>query len=631
MLKALLLLLLAAVPAAAQTGDDFSFFQTEEKFSTASRTPIRASRSPAAVFTVTAEDIQASGATTVWDVLRRVPGVDVATARTGQGAVSLRGFNSASNNRTLILLDGRTVLDGFNDAMMWESLPVALDEIERIEVVPGPASALYGANALNGVVNIITKSPERLKGGLVRVRGGERSFSSANALYGTKRGPYAYKLSAAHNYSNRFSDGGLLASRAGKFHAFLSRDLGDESNVAVSGGFSDFRTQTGADSISDGVSSFWRADYRRAGTRLRAFGNRGRRAVESSSLNTTQDYDTYDASAEQSLEPHESNSLVLGLSYRRNSARSTVFEPGLRTQDLAAVYLEDQWRPHEDWTLFTGARVDKHPFIPPMFSPRGSLLWHPSERHTVRAGASSAFRAPTLLENYLETDLIIPANPPGLPVPVRLISTHNQGLNPERIVHYELGHESRHGRCTTHQELFLYKIKDLVAGTVVIGAGNPLPVTLNVVNNGETTGMGGEAGAEFFVTRGLSTFANYSYVSLKNSTPDQTTARSVPKHKGSAGARWQKDGLTAGLWAHVVDQTYWKQNAGLSTAVNYAKVPAYVLLNGQALYAFSGRAEGLEAGVGVFNLLQREHYEMLPDAGGEIIRWRWTGTVSYRF
>lgn len=638
-------LFLHPVSARAQepSAEEFQFFSREARVVSAAFKPTTSRKAPATVYVVTADDIKASGALTVWDALRKVPGVDVMAPRAGQGEVGIRGLNKRGNNRVLVLLDGRTMLEPFNDAMLWDSLPVSMDEIDRIEVVVGPASALYGSNALSGVVNVITKTPEKIEGGRVRYRGGERSTHEGTALYGANPGALAYKLGASIATTNRFSDGGLLASRTGKFHALARWDLAADSSLSLSGGLSDLRTQTSDTTITSGIRGFLRADYRWRDTRARAFWNRGRQNNFSSALNTSLDYDTYDGSIEQSLALHETNELTAGASYRRNGAASSLFT-AYRTADLWALYAEDQWRWQELWTMVASARLDKHPFIPWMVSPRASLLWEPWAEHVIRASAGLAFRGPTLVENWLETNLLIPATP-SLPVPILLLSGNNKDMKPERMTFFELAHDARYERWKTRAALFQYKIRDLSGAFVNIGAGNPLPVTIGVVNDGETTAMGGELGGELALTRRTSVFANYSYEQLYNSTHNlatsratpQTSARSAPRHKGNVGLQAKElelagGKLTSGLWAHVVDKTYWNQNTGLALGDPfYAKVPAYVLLNGSLSYGFGGRWDGLEAGVAVFNLLQKAHYEILDAAGGDVIRQRWTATLAYRF
>ena len=133
---------------------------------TASKHGQKITEAPAAVTVLTSDDIQASGAVSVADVFRRVPGLDFIQISARDYNINARGFNGALSRRLLVLVDGRSVYLDLMGFTLWDTLPVSLDEIERIEVVRGPGSALYGANASSGVVNIITKAPDALEGGV---------------------------------------------------------------------------------------------------------------------------------------------------------------------------------------------------------------------------------------------------------------------------------------------------------------------------------------------------------------------------------------------------------------------------------------------------------------------------------
>jgi len=136
-----------------------------------------------------------------------LPGLDVMHSETFQGEVSIRGLNKSLNNRMLVLLDGKPVLNGYYDKVAWESIPIGVEEIDRIEVVEGPVSALYGANAVNGVINIISRTPGQLAGGVVRLTAGQRDTYLGNALYGMRRGNLDGKISLGRRTTNLYIRG----------------------------------------------------------------------------------------------------------------------------------------------------------------------------------------------------------------------------------------------------------------------------------------------------------------------------------------------------------------------------------------------------------------------------------------
>ena len=148
----------------------------------------------AAVDVITQEDIRRSGLTTVAELLRLVPGVQVAQINSNKWAVTVRGFNNLFADKLLVLVDGRTVYDRLNSGLFWESLDVPLDQIERIEVVRGPGGATWGANAVNGVINIVTKSASALPGGAASVGGGTFDGVRVAARYGGTLGGVAYRV-----------------------------------------------------------------------------------------------------------------------------------------------------------------------------------------------------------------------------------------------------------------------------------------------------------------------------------------------------------------------------------------------------------------------------------------------------
>src|SRR6266851_5528118 len=163
------------------------------EITSASRKEQRAADVPAAVFVITHEDIRRSGMTTIPDLLRLAPGVEVAQINSNKWAVSVRGFNAMYANKLLVLVDGRSVYNRIFSGVLWDTEDLVLDDIDRIEVIRGPAAAMWGANAVNGVTNIVTKTAADTEGGLARVDVG-RSGDQGAVRYGGKLGAASYRL-----------------------------------------------------------------------------------------------------------------------------------------------------------------------------------------------------------------------------------------------------------------------------------------------------------------------------------------------------------------------------------------------------------------------------------------------------
>jgi iron complex outermembrane receptor protein len=182
-----------------------ALYLKEETVSIASRYEQPISRAPSDVYVITDEDIKNSGATDIPTLLRRVPGMEVMQTNAADFNVSVRGNNQLAANKLLVLVDGRSIYVDQSGVVFWKLLPVTLTEIKRIEVLKGPASAVYGFNAFDGVVNIITKSPEEMRGTTLQVAGGEVGTLLTNAVHAGTSGNWGYRLSGGRIARRRHS------------------------------------------------------------------------------------------------------------------------------------------------------------------------------------------------------------------------------------------------------------------------------------------------------------------------------------------------------------------------------------------------------------------------------------------
>src|SRR5579872_2544545 len=166
-----------------------------------SRKEQKLAKTGAAIFVITQEDIRRSGATSIPDLLRMVPGVDVARVDHSTWAVSIRGFDDVYANKVLVLIDGRSVYQPVYSGVLWYAQEMPLEDIERIEVIRGPGGTVWGANAMNGVINIITKSAKDTSGGLLTAGGGSDDQGEGLVQYGGKVGQ-----SGAYRVYGRYSN-----------------------------------------------------------------------------------------------------------------------------------------------------------------------------------------------------------------------------------------------------------------------------------------------------------------------------------------------------------------------------------------------------------------------------------------
>src|SRR5262249_48198398 len=237
-LFAVLIACFAAAPARAQSGD-LALASLEDlmkvQVSTASRTEQKAEDVAAALSVITQDDIHRSGLTSVPELLRLVPGMQVARIDGNKWAIAARGFNDLFSNKLLVLVDGRAVYNRSFSGVFWEDLDLPLQDIDRIEVVKGPGGAMWGANAVDGVINIVTKAASETQGASVEVGAGTFPRSQVDARYGGRVGETRYRVFARRSTrpGTTFSDG---------------TEAGDDWSMASAGARADW--QRDADAVS---------------------------------------------------------------------------------------------------------------------------------------------------------------------------------------------------------------------------------------------------------------------------------------------------------------------------------------------------------------------------------------------
>ncbi len=401
----------------------------EETVSIAARDEQPISEAPSNVYVITDEDIRHSGATDLPTVLRRIPGIEVIQMSGAQFDVSARGDNQPFTNKMLVLVDGRSIYDDIQGEVYWKAIPVTLPEIKRIEVLKGPASSLYGFNAFDGVINIITKSPEKMKGMTLQFRGGEFGTISSAAIQAGTIDKFGYRLSVGRDQNNQWRDRDALAFPSHKFNARTEYSLLTDSRLIVSGGLVDVNRFdgpiTGAVSASttftDGYADvlyerpdFFVRSYWRGFNPSSDFGFNPQLSpfFRSSDLNgkTTGDLfaNTYNVDAQHSVELPKANHLTYGVNCRHNSVSSN-FVDQYSQEDRLGFFLQDEWRVTQSLTAVAGARYDLHTEMNPTISPRVALLYSAARDHTFRLAISVAYRPPTLFETHVSEMTTVPS------------------------------------------------------------------------------------------------------------------------------------------------------------------------------------------------------------------------------
>lgn len=420
----------------------------DEHVTTVSKTSELWSHAPAAVFVVTGEDIRRSGATSLPEALRLAPNLAVAQVNSREWAVSARGFNNTLANKLLVMIDGRTIYTPLYAGVFWDAQHVLLEDVERIEVVSGPGGALWGANAVNGVINVITRSSKDTHGTYVTGGGGSFLQDFGALRYGAAASSnLSYRV-----YVQRFDRGAsrLVDGRSARDRWDLTQggfrtdwDVSPLSLITLQGDFyGSTQSRPNAPTSLDGqnVLGRWTRTFSSdSELQVQAYFDRTWRDLPGT---FTEDLKTYDFELQHRIRLGERQAFVAGVGYRlmldriRNS-RALAFLPPARDLQLASVFLQDEVEViPERLNATLGARLDHNAFSGFEIQPSVRLSITPNDRNTVWAAVSRAVRTPSRIDRDYYTPT--PPVPPGTP---RL--SGGPGFQAEDLLSLELGYRIR--------------------------------------------------------------------------------------------------------------------------------------------------------------------------------------------
>lgn len=418
----------------------------------------------AALFVLNHEDIHRSGATSIPELLRLVPGLHVAQIDTSRWAISARGSNSLFANRLLVLIDGRSVYSPLFSGVYWDAQDTRIEDIERIEVIRGPGASVWGANAVNGVINIITKSALETtsseivggvgseENGMVNMRYGERlSDSSAGRIYGKyfKRDRSA-QIAGVDAYDQWDAGQG-----GGRFDYHEDRDAvtvqGDfyKGRVGLQGTplspytfvLTDIDRTTDYDGNNILVNWNHRLDAKQELTVKTYFDKTARDAVS-----LKERYQTFDAEAQYLLPLTPDNDLMFGVNYRRvtdfiGNSPYLEFASPHSTTELYSGYVQDEVKLLENRLRITlGSKIETNTYTGFEYQPTVRVAWVPAPSHTLWTAFSRAVRTPSRVQ---EDSKLILANLPDQnfqPFPLYLVGSKDG--NSEVLKAYEIGYRA---------------------------------------------------------------------------------------------------------------------------------------------------------------------------------------------
>jgi len=456
---AALALIVLAVPSAGWTQgrpQDLSTLSLEELASvettTATRAPTALSKVPAAIFVITQEDIRRSGVTSIPEALRLAPGVQVARIDANKWAIGLRGFGSRLSRAMLVMIDGRAVYTPLFAGTYWEVQDTLIEDVERIEVVLGPGGTLWGANAVNGIVNIITKAAQETQGGLVAADAGSEEQGAVRVRYGGRAGEESFyrvygkffnRDSLFHADGSNF-DGWQMGQAGFRTDWTLRQDqtlivqgdayrgaAGQRSNLSSLTPPSIQVIEKDADLSGGNVLARWGGP---SDVRVQLFYDRTNR--HEPTFKETRD--TLDLDLQQRLPLGTTQQILWGTGYRVSSGNfrgnATVeFLPNRRTDHLVTWFAQDDIEVVADRVhLIVGSKFEHNGYSGFEIQPSGRVLWTPTTRQTVAGSITRAVRTPSRVEHDLDATSLVSL----APLTVSRF-TPNRSFQSERLLAYE--------------------------------------------------------------------------------------------------------------------------------------------------------------------------------------------------
>ncbi|MCP4267152.1 MAG: TonB-dependent receptor [Candidatus Brocadiaceae bacterium] len=534
--------------------EEIKWLQAEAVVFSASRHEQKVSEAAAAVYVVSNEDIRRSGATTIPDILRMVPGLQVSQINSNMWGITSRGFNRRFSDKLLVLMDGRSIYSSTFTGVLWEAKDTLLEDIERIEVIRGPGAALWGANAVNGIINIITKKAEDTQGALLTFGTGNIERSFGGVRYGGRLGNSLFY----RGYAKYFDRDGYNVSS--------SSENANDSWDAIRGGFKINWEATENDSFTfqgdtyDGDAgnlenfvapppltpiSNTRNDRKFFGGNVLArfkhtFSDKSDCTlqlyfdrtvdrydyidVNSANRKTGAEINTYDLDFQHRFSLGNRNEITWGLSTRhiydkiRNSANVSNTRKH-RHAPLYSTFFQDEITLIEDnLKLILGTKFANNDYSGSEIMPNARLLWTPDKQNTVWASVSRAVKTPTRVQHDLN-ELYL-SRLATAPLPTFLIAKGDKDTRPEDLVAYEIGYRFNPAEdASVDITAFYNNYKDLGTGELGILdlTNSPSYLFFPSVSDNRMTGdtYGVEVSVQWKALEWWQLHATYTYLDMQ--------------------------------------------------------------------------------------------------------------------
>lgn len=482
------------------------------------------SSAPAAIHVITQEDIRRSGVTSLAEALRLAPGLDVARANSRQWAIASRGFNGVFANALLVLVDGRTIYTPLSAGVFWEEADTVLEDIDRIEVIRGPGAAVWGANAVNGVINFVTKSSKETQGLLMSGGGGIEESAFGTLRYGGALGKDAhYRIYAKHSDRDEFTTAdGRSATDTWWLQQSGFRvdwDASDSDLVTLQSDYYYGELGGRINLLSESPPGLVPTEIRSKVEGLNVLGRWTRQLSGDSEMSHQIYYDrtdrgfrigreirdTFDWDGQHRFQAGERNEIVWGGGYRYSADAVTqtqdfqLTDPNVGLQLFSAFAQDEITLVPDSLRATIGAKVEHNDFTGFEFQPSFRVSWTATEHQTFWGAISQAIRTPARTERGLSYFVTPPPAFDSLGFPVLIQAQGNPVFGSEKLVAYELGYRAQLSPRLTLDVATFYHDYDRLWSALVLPAelqaspiGEPflrIPATPTNAGFGETYGV----------------------------------------------------------------------------------------------------------------------------------------------
>ena len=579
-----------AAELASPAVPDFTQFTLEElanyPVTSVSKSEEKLSTAAAAIHVITQDDIRRSGANSIPEALRMAPGVQVARVDAHTWAITARGFNDVFANKLLVLHDGRSVYTPLFSGVYWDAQDTLLEDIDRIEVIRGPGATLWGANAVNGVINIITKSAKDTQGVLITGGSGTEEHVFGGVRYGGQIGKDAW----FRVYGKYFSrdDSALPGGGDANDHWQVSRggfradwDASEMNHLTFQGDiyggnarqtnirlrqtppFTNYPDASHYDISGGNLLGRWTHDFSTDSEfMLQTYYDRTIRNVTV----FEEDRQAWDIEAQQRFSLFGRHDVIVGLGYRlmddsTDGSFDVSLDPEDRTTDVFNAFVQDKITLVADRLWLTlGSKFEHNDYTGSEVQPSGRLTWLPEEHQTLWASVSRAVRTPSRAESDIRLN-----QPSGVSPSLITSIFGSSDYGSEKLIAYEFGYRVQPDERLSFDLALFYNDYDDLRSLEVVGPqpGPPPFIPLLADNRLEGITYGGEVSANFQASSWWRLRLAYSYLQMdldtKDGSTDTTSSAEIegssPEHQVSLISSFElPDNFSLDLWARYVDR-----------------------------------------------------------------------------